>query len=261
MFSGTALLVSADERERGHFAQILRSLDWAPVYAGSVPEALRLLATLDAEILLLTEGAAGVSLLSGLRVLCEVAPNLPVALVLPDDRLGPHGSLASAGLLRRSATAEEVRALLDASLEMRPTRRLAALPGVHHVPEERVRIEVRRVGDAAILAPEDRLDLAGYADLEERLDAVAQEGCVRIVLDLAAVTVMSSACFAVLMRFWADFQARGGRLAIARPSERAASAIEACGLDRIVPVFGSVDEALDAVRGGRFPTGGQDAVR
>jgi len=251
MFRGTALLISGDEGERGHFADVLRSLEWALIRAGSVPEALRILTTLDTDLLLLTENAEGMSLLTGLRVLCEVAPNVPVALVLPDDRMADFGSLPAAGLLRRSASGGEVSALIDASLRMQPTRRSGARPGAHPVPTESVRIALRQAAGAVVLAPEDRLDLVGYADLEEQLDALAGAGRRAVVLDLAEVTVISSACFAVLMRFWADFGTAGGRFAIARPTERAAAAIGACNLDRIIPVHATLEEALASVGGAK----------
>ena len=251
MFRGTALLISGDEGERGHFADVLRSLEWALIRAASVPEALRTLTTLDADLLLLTESAKGMSLLTGLRVLCEVAPNVPVALVLPDDRMADFGSLPAAGLLRRSAPGGEVSALIEASLRMQPTKRAAVRPGAHPVPAESMRIALRHAADAVVLTPEDRLDLIGYADLEERLDALAGEGRRAVVLDLSEVTVLSSACFAVLMRFWADFETAGGRFAIARPTDRAAAAIGACNLDRIIPVHATLEEAVAAVGKGR----------
>lgn len=256
MFKGTALVISRDEREREDFSNIFGFLEWAQIPAASVPEVLRTLMTVNVDLLVLSENAVGMSLLTGLRVLCEVAPNLPVALVLPDDRLEGLGSLPAAGLLRRSATVGEVKDLIEASRQMQPARRAAVRPGAHPPSGRSVRMGVRHVEGAAVVAPEDRLDLTGYADLEEKLEHLAEAGHRRIVLDLASVTMLSSACFATLMRFWAEFQGRGGHLAVARPTKRAAASIRACNLDRIIPVFESLEDALACVRGRRkTPTG------
>jgi len=109
------------------------------------------------------------------------------------------------------------------------------------------KIGVERLGKAVVLKPEDRLDLIGYAQLEECLYEQAELGASRIVLDLSEVTLLSSACMASLMRFWADLQGRGGSLVIARPTHLAMAYIQACSLDDLIAVCSTREQALASV--------------
>lgn len=108
--------------------------------------------------------------------------------------------------------------------------------------------EVERIGDTAVLKPADRLDLLGYMEFEERLYALAEDGATRIVLDLSEATALSSSCLAALMRFWAELHAQGGRLAIARPTDRVMRCIRASCIEEIIAVHPSREAALAAVR-------------
>ena len=112
--------------------------------------------------------------------------------------------------------------------------------------------EVERLSDTAVLTPADRLDLLGYIEFEERLYALAESGAIRIVLDLSEATTLSSSCVAVLVRFWANLHAQGGRLAIARPTERVMRCIRASCIEEIIAVHATREVALAAVRSRRI---------
>ena len=109
-------------------------------------------------------------------------------------------------------------------------------------------IGVERWDETVVLRPEDRLDLIGYAQLEECLYEQAELGASRIVLDLSEVTLLSSTCMAALMRFWAELRGRGGSLVIARPTHLAMAYIRACNLDDLIAVCSTREQALATVQ-------------
>lgn len=252
MSQGTAVIVSADASERKHFSDAFAFLDWTALPVESVADAIKGFTTSNADTVLVSENLAGMSILTALRTLCEVQPHVPVVMVLPDDRLADFGSLPSAGLLKRSAGMDEVEALVKALPEMRSGEHGAAVPSLPAVDMD---FQAEERDGVAILKPGTRLDLVGHLELEERLYALAETGRDRIVLDLSDVEMLGSPSLAVLMRYWADQQTRGGRLVLARPSERAVAILKACNLDELFPILPSVEEAVQAVKGEKTASG------
>jgi anti-sigma B factor antagonist len=117
-----------------------------------------------------------------------------------------------------------------------------------HVAELRLESECR--GDSVIVVIGGELDLVTSRQLDEHL-ARAHRQDRWIILDLAAVDFMDTSSLAVIVGHWKRLQAAGGMLALAAARYRHTKTLWITGLADRLPMYGTVDEALDAVAGAR----------
>ena len=108
----------------------------------------------------------------------------------------------------------------------------------------------RVYGDMVVVAPTGRVDHATAADFERAvvplLDAAAGSRG-GLVFDLEGVSYISSVGLRVLMIASKALRARGARIAVAATQPVVAEILEICRFGAVVEVFGTVDEALDAM--------------
>jgi anti-sigma B factor antagonist len=90
------------------------------------------------------------------------------------------------------------------------------------------------------------VDAAGVGDFVKHLTTALQTGCERVVLDGTDVDFLGADGLAVLYDVARTLTNRGGLLTVS--GRRAVSRpIRATGLDRMIPVFDCLTEAVDAV--------------
>jgi len=86
--------------------------------------------------------------------------------------------------------------------------------------------------------------------LQEEIDAVQKTGIQRVVLNLRMVKFINSTALGAIIKASKALAAAGGRLVIARPSAFCRDILEKVGLDRVVPVFDTDEEAVANVLSG-----------
>jgi anti-sigma B factor antagonist len=74
-----------------------------------------------------------------------------------------------------------------------------------------------------------------------------------LVIDLARTTFIDSSFIGFLVRLSAVQRARRRELLLVRPAGQVRRVLGIVGLPNVVPVFETVDAALDSVTGGRLP--------
>ena len=89
--------------------------------------------------------------------------------------------------------------------------------------------------------------------LQEEVDAVVAAGGKDIALNLRLVRFINSTALGAIIRAAKGLDARGGKLVVSRPSQIAREVIEKVGLDKVVSIHDSDEEAGEALRGGRRP--------
>jgi anti-sigma B factor antagonist len=117
------------------------------------------------------------------------------------------------------------------------------------VTDARSIFSVSEVTDGAegptILAVEGELDLATIGILKDaagtRLDAGSW-----LVLDLAGLTFCDSTGLGAFVALHRQATSAGATFALAAPGKRIADLFTLSGIDQVVPVYGSRDEALTA---------------
>jgi anti-anti-sigma factor len=93
-----------------------------------------------------------------------------------------------------------------------------------------------------------RIDIDGAQIIDLPMNALA--GSRRaLVIDLAEVTYVASMGVRTLITCARASGAKGGRIAIANPQENVLKVLNTSGTHEIIPILGSLDEAMQAVVG------------
>ncbi len=89
-----------------------------------------------------------------------------------------------------------------------------------------------------------RVDASNYQDLEATLKSYIDSGRVHLVLEMDGTEYLSSAGVRVLISAQKALKPRGGRLAIAQPSERVKEVLDLAGLDPLFPIYDNTVAAV-----------------
>jgi anti-anti-sigma factor len=110
-------------------------------------------------------------------------------------------------------------------------------------------VERDRIGEVEIVRLGGEIDLYAAAPLAEALDAAAQRSEF-IVIDLTTVRFFDSSALGVLLQTRRKVLGLGGSLVLVASGGEAPRVFRLAGLDRILPLVETLDEALEAVRSG-----------
>lgn len=93
-----------------------------------------------------------------------------------------------------------------------------------------------REDGVVIVGISGELDCVTAPILEERLqDLLADQGNLRVVLDLEEMTFVDSSGLSVLVAAYQGLRARGGQLSLRRPGPSTQRVFEITGLNRVLP--------------------------
>jgi anti-anti-sigma factor len=85
------------------------------------------------------------------------------------------------------------------------------------------------------------------SQLQEQVDALIGSGVTRAILNLRLVRFINSTALGAIIKASKSMTAKGGKLVIARPSTFCREIIGKVGIDRVVPIFDSDEEAQRAL--------------
>ena len=83
--------------------------------------------------------------------------------------------------------------------------------------------------------------------LQDQVEALIQSGVTRAVLNLRLVKFINSTALGAIIKDSKSFTSKGGKLVIARPSSFCREIITKVGVDRVVPIFDSDEDAQKAL--------------
>lgn len=101
---------------------------------------------------------------------------------------------------------------------------------------------------------EGEIDLHYATALRARFAAKAKARCPALVLDLSGVSFIDSTGIAVLIEYLRDAAKFQGRFCIAQPTEHVRDVFEIIRLNTVIPIFGSIVEAITALQKGDSPS-------
>jgi anti-sigma B factor antagonist len=104
-------------------------------------------------------------------------------------------------------------------------------------------VDVQTDGEA-IFRPVGRIDLISSSEIKQRFAEAVEQGRPRLVVDLGDVSFIDSSGLGALISGLKTARAAGGYLRIARANDQARLILELTTLHRVLPPYGSVDEAL-----------------
>jgi len=85
--------------------------------------------------------------------------------------------------------------------------------------------------------------------LQEEIDALQKAGVRDVVLNLRMVRFINSTALGAILKHSKTLTAQGKRLLVSRPSAFCRDIMQKVGLDRVVPIFASDDDAVASLRG------------
>ena len=116
-------------------------------------------------------------------------------------------------------------------------------------------ISVEPRDEYAILHLRGEFDTYYVPLMQTEIDALLKNGIARIVLNLRFVKFINSTALGAMIKASKQLSGKGGKLVVSRPSSFCRDIIEKVGLDRVVGVYASDEEAAEAVLQGTSRTG------
>jgi anti-sigma B factor antagonist len=107
-------------------------------------------------------------------------------------------------------------------------------------------LSAERRGDATVISIRGDLDIVTSPHLDECM-AEARHDSHQVILDLAEVEFMDTSALAVIVGHWKRLEAAGGTLSLAGARYRYTKTLWITGLADRLPMYDSVDQALDAL--------------
>lgn len=97
------------------------------------------------------------------------------------------------------------------------------------------------------------LDLTSGGHLRDALDTQLGLGRTRLVLDMAELDFVDSTGLSVLIEFSKKSAHDGGQLVLAAPQPHPAKILKIAGVDRAIPVYPDIADAIVATASGSAP--------
>jgi len=115
-------------------------------------------------------------------------------------------------------------------------------------PREGLLVHNRVDDGVAVVTVTGDVDVATCAALRDSLlQVIADENFRGLVVNLAGVSFIDSTGIGVLVGAWRRTKATDGALALASPSPQAQSVLGATGLTRVLSIYSSEEEAVQAL--------------
>ena len=118
-----------------------------------------------------------------------------------------------------------------------------------------MKIERKTAGNVTILAFTGEFDAPNLPQVEEKTDTPIQEGCTHLVFNFRLLTFVDSSALGHLIKTAKRLKDLGGELVLSEPSKFLQTTIKTLGIDQILRVFPSDEEAVTYFH----ETGGEEA--
>jgi anti-sigma B factor antagonist len=109
---------------------------------------------------------------------------------------------------------------------------------------DQLRVSVSGGDSYIVVALTGESDVYTYDQLRGALEGEAAKGVALLVVDLAGLEFMDSTGVQVLLDIRVMMHSHGGKLVLARPQNTVARVLNLVGADQLIPVFGTVEEAI-----------------
>jgi anti-sigma B factor antagonist len=130
----------------------------------------------------------------------------------------------------------------DPVLQSRPRVRAEAASTIEAMPESPLTLSTELAQGVSVIHVAGDLDLSTVAAFDSELEHALASG--HLVIELGECTFIDSSALRALVRAQKLITRAGGELALVAPSQPARRVLEIATLDRFVPVFGTLGEAV-----------------
>lgn len=116
-------------------------------------------------------------------------------------------------------------------------------------------ITVEPRDDHAVLHMRGEFDTYYVPEMQREIDALVKAGIVRVALNLRFVKFINSTALGAMIKASKQLAGKGGKLVVSRPSAFCRDIMGKVGLDRVVSVFDTDEEAIEALLQGTARAG------
>ena len=109
-------------------------------------------------------------------------------------------------------------------------------------------LTTERSGQTLVVSAKGRIDGANATEVQGVLSDAFEPGVKLMLLDLGALTYISSAGLRVIMLTARTLDRSGAKFAVGSPSGPIREVFQISGFDQIIPIFDSRDEAIESLR-------------
>jgi anti-sigma B factor antagonist len=102
----------------------------------------------------------------------------------------------------------------------------------------------RQKGRPSVVRPVGPVDVDTASALRDALRLMAEEGAESVIVDLGEVEFIDSSGLSALVSGLKALRAKGGMLSLSRPHPQALTALRLTMLDRVFPIFPTIEEAV-----------------
>ena len=106
-------------------------------------------------------------------------------------------------------------------------------------------VKLERDGAMCVISLSGEVDVYTSPSFKDRLVSAIDEGCTRIVVDLEGVDFIDSSGLGVLVSGLRRVKENDGSIRLICTREPILKVFRITGLDRVFPIFGSLDEARE----------------
>jgi anti-sigma B factor antagonist len=108
-----------------------------------------------------------------------------------------------------------------------------------------MKIEIERPGEGTVVVhATGRMDADAAPELKQNLREIAKGGTTTVTVDLKDVTFIDSSGLSALVSGLKALREHGGALLLCRPQPQAMKALRLTLLDRVFPIYTSLEQAL-----------------
>ncbi|MDX9754571.1 MAG: STAS domain-containing protein [bacterium] len=111
-----------------------------------------------------------------------------------------------------------------------------------------MKIKKRIESDIAVLIPDGRIDMGSLNEFSNAINyAIETEGMRKVLIDFSCTEYMSSAGIRALIEALKKLEAKKGKLAFCTPSDTLKELFSVVQLEKVIKIYNSEFEALDAM--------------
>ena len=119
------------------------------------------------------------------------------------------------------------------------------IPDMRRTVEASMQIDRSSTDGAVVVRIEGRFEFSTRNEYKRLIGQIVQEGHRRLVLDLEGVTFLDSSALGLLLLTDQNFKLKKGSFSLVKPTGYVRQVIELANLPRVIPVYDSVDEAIN----------------
>ena len=122
--------------------------------------------------------------------------------------------------------------------------------GLHDTPPRLLKIEAVRQDGVDIFAPEGAIDMSTIDEFERKLRPACTAPQARVIVDCTRLTYLNSSSLGLFYKFFNTCRNHSGAFALCAVSDKIREIIKLLGLDKVLVLYGTREEALRRMQGG-----------